>query len=152
MCEAVCSRFVDSDEDVRKSAIECLRDGLLPAFQDENGASPFVDSIILRCGAALTHVDARVREDAPKALKAVIDFAPRIVVTRRAPRETLSRFNAALLDSEGQRKDREVGTSIQRDVEGKITSLQCCTAFLMALEREMKLQARRRAHPPLPFE
>ena len=69
--------------------------------------SPFVDSIILRCGAALTHVDARVREDAPKALKAVIDFAPRIVVTRRAPRETLSRFNAALLDSErkGQRKD-----------------------------------------------
>ena len=139
VCEAVCSRFVDSDEDVRKSAIECLRDGLLPAFQDENGASPFVDSIILRCGAALTHVDARVREDAPNALKAVIDFAPRIVVTRRAPRETLSRFNAALLDSGEERaKKGSAGGNIdtKRDVEGKITSLQCCTAFLMALERE----------------
>ena len=137
VCEAVCSRFVDSDEDVRKSAIECLRDGLLPAFQDENGASPFVDSIILRCGTALTHVDARVREDAPKALKAVIDFAPRIVVTRRAPRETLSRFNAALLDSGEERaKKGSAGGNIdtKRDIEGTITSLQCCTAFLMALE------------------
>ena len=81
VCEAVCARFVDADADVRKSALECLRDGLLPAFQNENGISPHADSIILRCGAALTHVDARVREDAPKALKAVIDFAPRAMVT-----------------------------------------------------------------------
>jgi len=139
VCEAVCARFVDADADVRKSAVECMRDGLLPAFQDENGISPFADSIILRCGAALTHVDARVREDAPKALKAVIDFAPRVVVTRRPPRETLSRFNAALLDSGEERaKKGSTGGNIdtKRDVEGKITSLECCAAFLMALEKE----------------
>jgi hypothetical protein len=139
VCEAVCARFVDADADVRKSALECLRDGLLPAFQNENGISPHADSIILRCGAALTHVDARVREDAPKALKAVIDFAPRAMVTRRAPRETLGRFNAALLDSGEERaKKGSTGGNIdtKRDVEGKITSLECCAAFLIALEKE----------------
>ena len=139
VCEAVCARFVDADADVRKSALECLRDGLLPAFQNENGISPHADSIILRCGAALTHVDARVREDAPKALKAVIDFAPRAMVTRRAPRETLGRFNAALLDlGEERAKKGSTGGNIdtKRDVEGKITSLECCAAFLIALEKE----------------
>jgi len=149
ICDSVCARFVDADADVRQAALKCLKDGILPAFGDEAGVSAFADSIILRCGAALTHVDARVREDAPQALKALIDFAPRVCVTRRPPRETLSRFNAALLDSgEDRAKKGSTGGNIdtKRDVLSKIKSLECCSAFLIAVRDNIGDNSNSRKH------
>ena len=110
--ERVGERLADVEREARKAARECLRRGVVPAL-GTHGLAPFAKTLILYVGAALTHVGAGVRKDAPAALDALLEAAPALVAAH-APASTLGHLGELL--RRGDDGGVGTGSSVQRGV------------------------------------
>ena len=110
--ERVGERLADVEREARKCARECLRRGVVPAL-GTHGLAPFAKTLMLYVGAALTHVGAGVRKDAPAALDAALDAAPALVAAH-APASTLGHLGELL--RRGDDGGVGSGSSVQRGV------------------------------------